>query len=128
MLSFEEAAAYLDDVVDELPEVLFRELNGGVSIVPEHKKSKRSEKLYTLGEYNKNKQMGRYIIIYYGSLINSMPNADDDSFKIKLKKVLLHELMHHNESLAGRKDLEFKDEAQFEHYNNTGEFLPISEF
>lgn len=128
MLSFEEAAEYLDSVVDELPEVLFRDLNGGISIVPEHKRSSKSPKLYTIGEYSKNKQMGRYITIYYGSLLNSMPRADDESFKNKLREVLLHELTHHNESLAGCKDLEFKDEAQLNHYNQTGQFLPISKF
>ncbi|MBE6678354.1 MAG: hypothetical protein E7597_06140 [Ruminococcaceae bacterium] len=128
MLSFEEAAEYLDTVVDELPEVLLRELNGGVNIVPQVMRSNKNSALYTLGQYNKGGKLGRYIIIYYGSFKASFPGASDEMLKNKLREVLLHELTHHNESLAGIKDLEYMDEAQVAHYESTGEFLPISNF
>ena len=128
MLSFDDAADYLDTLVDSLPEVLLRELNGGISIVPEIKRSNKDSGLYTLGEYNRGWRLGRYIIIYYGSFRASFPHYSDDAVKAKLKEVLLHELTHHNESLAGRKDLEYMDEAQITHYQKTGKFLPISKF
>ncbi len=128
MLSFEDAAEYLDDIVDSLPAPLLRELNGGICIVPEVKHSNKANRLYTLGEYKKNRQMGRYIIIYYGSIKKAMSTANDDDFKSKLKEVLLHELTHHNESLAGNEDLELKDEMQIDYYKRTGVFLPVSKF
>ena len=128
MLSFEEAAEYLDTVIDELPEILLRELNGGVNIVPQALRSRKNASLYTLGQYNRGGKLGRYIMIYYGSFKASFPNASDEFLKAKLKEVLLHELTHHNESLAGLKDLEYMDEAQVEHYESTGEFLPVTSF
>lgn len=128
MLTFDEAADYLDTVIDSIPEILLRELNGGICIVPHEKRSNKDYRLYTLGEYNRSRQMGRYIVIYYGSFAKSLRSITDEEFKAKLKEVVLHELTHHNESLAGRKDLEYKDEAQIEHYKNTGKFLPIARF
>lgn len=128
MLSFDEAAEYLDAVADELPDALFRELNGGVCIVPQVMKSTKGDGLYTLGQYNRGGSMGRYIIIYYGSFTASFSSVSDEVMKAKLKEVLLHELTHHNESLAGIKDLEYKDEKQIEHYKNTGRFLPLEKF
>ena len=123
MLSFEDAATYLDDVVDELPDVILRELNGGISFVPHEKRNGKSPSMYILGEYIKNKQMGRYIVIYYGSFVKLHSNCTDEFVRKRLKEVLIHELTHHNESLAGDHDLELKDIIQQNHFLNTGKYI-----
>lgn len=127
MLSFDEAALYLDEVIDSLPEVLLRSLNGGVSLVPECKQSSASRGMYVLGEYFKSKQMGRYILLYYGSFLRLYRNFDDDLWRKRLKEVLTHELTHHNQSLAGVHDLEVKDTIQQIQYETTGVFTPTKD-
>ena len=69
MYTIDEINDMLDEIALELPEGLFRELNGGVNLLDEIKKSSKDPEggLYTLGEYRRD-QMGRYIVIYYGSL------------------------------------------------------------
>ena len=63
MLSYEEAGLVLDELVDELPEGIFENLNGGVSFVEEAVTAEDGR--YTLGTYFRN-GMGRYIELYYG--------------------------------------------------------------
>ena len=122
MLSFDESANFLDEVADSLPEILFRDLNGGVSIVdyPKHK----GNGMMVLGEYTRSREMGRYITIYFGSFRRVFSHLSDEDLKKKLKEVLVHELTHHNEALAGCRDLEIKDALQQQRYNETGEFIP----
>ena len=109
----------LDDIATELPEEIFRELNGGVSLLPDIKKSSADPDggLYTLGEYRRD-QMGRYIVIYYGS-IRAVHNSDTpEQMRANLKRILTHELTHHIESLAGERDLEIQDEMDIDEYLN----------
>ena len=107
----------LDEVAAELPEEVFHDLNGGVSLLPETKRSSADPKggLYTLGEYCHD-QMGRYIVLYYGSI--RVVHSDDtrEELCVKLKKLLTHELTHHLESLAGERDLEIEDKRELEDY------------
>jgi len=111
MFTIEEVNEMLDDIAAELPEEVFRELNGGVSLLAETKKSKKDPEgdLYTLGEYRRD-QMGRYIVLYYGSLCAVHGNSTHKKMRKHLRNVLTHELTHHLESLAGERDLEIKDE------------------
>lgn len=127
MLSFENSALYLDELVDSLPKTLFRSLNGGVSLVPDSKLSSADNGLYVLGEYFKSKQMGRYILIYYGSFIKLYKHKDDEYWRMRLKEVLTHELTHHNQSLAGVHDLEVKDSIQRIRYESTGIYTPTKD-
>lgn len=127
MLSFEEAAAYLDGVADGLPAELSRELNGGINMVPDEKRDLKTPSFYILGEYIKSRAMGRYIVLYYGSFRRLYGGKSDEELKKHLKDVLIHELTHHNESLAGDHDLEVKDAIQKEHYNRTGEYIPTKD-
>ena len=55
MITFEECAAMLDEIADAMPYELYRELNGGISIVPQHKYHPvaRNNDLYILGEYKR---------------------------------------------------------------------------
>lgn len=123
MLSFDDAATYLDNVVDELPTELLRELNGGICLLPQLKRNSSEQSLYILGEYIHNRQMGRYIALYYGSFERLYRYCTDERVRTRLKEVLIHELTHHNESLAGDFDLVLKDKLQYEHYVKTGEYV-----
>ena len=117
MFSIDELNTMLDEIAAELPEEVFRELNGGVNLLPEVKRSEFDPDggLYTLGEYRRD-QMGRYIVIYYGSIRLVHGRDTYEQMRANLKKVLTHELTHHLESLAGDRDLEIKDEIQLNEY------------
>ena len=117
MLSIDEINEMLDEIAEELPEEIFRDLNGGVSLLPETKKSTADPNggLYTLGEYHHN-QMGRYIVIYYGSISAVHATDTPEQMRETLKRILTHELTHHIESLAGERDLEVQDKIDLEKY------------
>ena len=53
MISIDETREMLEELAAELPEPFFRELNGGISLLPEAKLSPiaRAEDLYIMGEY-----------------------------------------------------------------------------
>ena len=121
MFTIEEINIMLDEIAAELPEGVFRELNGGVSLLAEKKKSKKDPdgSLYTLGEYRRD-QMGRYIVIYYGSLIAVYGKASYENMRKHLRDVLTHELTHHIESLAGDRSLEIEDEKDLFEYISRG--------
>jgi len=123
MLSFEEIGAMLDDIADELPEDFYRELNGGINLLPDikkHPESKNDGSLYILGEYHRESRgLGRYINIYYGSFtaVNGYRPAEQQ--KSELRRILLHEFTHHLESMAGERGLEIKDKIMLEKYKNS---------
>lgn len=56
MLTYEQAGDVLDDLVDELPEEIFKNLNGGVSFVEDAVRS--DDGRYTLGMYFRDKWGG----------------------------------------------------------------------
>ena len=111
MLTIEEVNEMLDEIAAELPAGVFRELNGGVSLLAEAKRSKKDPDggLFTLGEYRRD-QMGRYIVIYFGSLEAVYGKCSHKNLRKHLRDVLTHELTHHIESLAGDRSLEAEDE------------------
>ena len=117
MFSIDDINQMLDEIVAELPDEVFHELNGGVSLLAETKYSDADPDggLYTLGEYNHN-QMGRYIVIYYGSVCAVHGSCTHGQMRSNLKKLISHELTHHLESLAGARDLEIKDEIEMDGY------------
>jgi len=117
MFTIDEINDMLDEIAGELPEEIFRDLNGGVSLSAETKKSDKdpSGGLYTLGEYRRD-QMGRYIIIYYGSLCEAYGSSSPKKMRKHLRDVLTHELTHHLESLAGDRSLEKEDAENLNDY------------
>ena len=117
MFTIDEINEMLDEVAFELPEGIFGELNGGVSLLPEAKLSNSDPDggLYTLGEYRRD-QMGRYIVIYYGSICAVYGHCTRGQMLENLRKLLAHELTHHLEALAGERDLEIQDEIDIENY------------
>ena len=117
MITIDEMNIILDEIAAELPDEIFKDLNGGISLLDETKKSAKASdsKLYTLGDYNRD-QMGRYINIYYGSMCAVYGNISRERYRKHLKDVLTHELTHHWESLGGERGLEIKDEIKMDRY------------
>lgn len=111
MLTYEQAGDVLDDLVDDLPQEIFKSLNGGVSFLEDTKRDPDGR--YTLGMYF-NDSMGRYIELYYGSFVELYGDMDDETFRRRLKSTLHHELTHHIENKAGDRSLERWDERQSE--------------
>ena len=55
MISIEEMEVMLDEIAAGIPQEIYRELNGGIVLLPEVKLNNMSSKndLYILGEYHK---------------------------------------------------------------------------
>jgi hypothetical protein len=105
----------LDEVAEELPQAFFRELNGGICLLPDTVRGEL-DGLYVMGCYHAYSAMGRYIEIYYGSFEAVYQWLSPAELREKLKQVLVHEFTHHMESLAGERGLEIKDERDMERY------------
>ncbi len=118
MIDIDRFEVILDDIAGELPREFYRELNGGILLLPEAKISPYavSDDLYIMGEYIYSSSMGRMIKIYYGSFARSYSHLSESALTEQIREVLYHEFTHHMESLAGEKGLELKDEAQLRRY------------
>jgi len=118
MASIEEVQIILDEIAEELPPEIYKDLNGGIILLPQvkfHKKSVDND-LYVMGEYRNERISGRYIIVYYGSVERIYGNLPRNKLKNKLRSVVKHEFLHHLESLAGEKHLEIEDERKLSEY------------
>ena len=118
MTTIDEAQEMLDEIAEELPPGIYKELNGGILLLPQSKMSPYavSGDLYILGEYQSGGSMGRLIKIYYGSFSRLFGYLEPDAFKAKLRETLFHEFTHHLESMAGERGLEIEDEKQLAAY------------
>ena len=118
MVDIDRFEEILDDVAGELPREFYKELNGGILLLPEFKMSPYAVNgdLYIMGEYVYSSSMGRLINIYYGSFERAYSSFDEDALKAQIREVLYHEFTHHMESLAGERGLEKKDDAQLAGY------------
>lgn len=118
MVSIEEVQVLLNEVAEELPQGLYKDLNGGIILLPEVKLHKKSigDDLYVMGEYRNEMISGRYIIVYYGSIHKLYGHYSKKMLKNKLREVIKHEFIHHLESLAGERHLEIEDERQLKKY------------
>nr|WP_303997771.1 metallopeptidase family protein [Ruminococcus bromii] len=117
MITFDECGAMLDEIADSMPYELYRNLNGGISLLPQskvHPKALHND-LFILGEYIRN-SLGNAIVFYYGSINRVYGTLDKEEYRNKLVEILLHEVRHHNEYLAGCDDLGIYDKNQIEDY------------
>ncbi len=117
MYSFEECGEMLDEIADSVPFELYRELSGGLRIVPQsklHPKAVNND-LYILGEYHRS-SIGKYIVFYYGSIVRIYGRLPREQFYEKLRQIFAHELRHHNEYLAGCDDLILYDNRHIGDY------------
>ena len=115
----------LDEIAEEIPEEFYRDLNGGIILMPETKRHRGAVRsiagnLFILGEYHNDRKgmggLGRYIAIYYGSFVRLYSHLSPDGQKAELRRTLIHEFTHHIESLAGERGLEIKDAQKLEEY------------
>jgi hypothetical protein len=100
MISTEQYKAIISDLMDELPEVFFRELTGGVImsealVIPDYA---QGNDLYTLGQYQVYYGV-RQIVMFKGSFDRLYPQADESDAREILRGVLRHEFRHHIELL-----------------------------
>ena len=118
MMDIDQMQAVLDELAEELPEVFYKDLNGGIVLLPEARESEysRTQDLYTLGEYHHGGAMGNYIKIYYGSFERLFGHLSDEQMKNELRHTLRHEFRHHIETLAGDKGLIKEDELFIRDY------------
>lgn len=119
MVTIDEAQEILDSVAEGLPSEIYKELNGGIILLPDARRSREpwAEDIYTLGEYTVSHSMGRYIAIFYGSFEHVFgTDAPRETIAKELRKTLLHEFTHHLEDLAGENDLEKDDERRMRIY------------
>jgi len=118
MINIDEFTELMDKISEELPEEFYKDLNGGILILPDVRISPyaKADDMYILGTYNRSSSMGRHIEIYYGSFEKIFWHLDRDALEEKMREVLFHEFTHHVESLAGERGLEKKDEEQMREY------------
>lgn len=119
MVTIEEAGLMLDEIAQELPEEFYRQLNGGILLLPNakaHPEARGDGDLFIMGEYTHSPTLGRYITIYFGSFERVYAHLTPEAFKAQLKRVLVHEFTHHLENLAGDRSLEHKDARDMERY------------
>ena len=117
VLSFEEAAALLDEIADSFPKEFFKELNGAILLLEELKTDPEASDLSIMGLYCRD-YTGRHIELYYGSFVRlaRIERWSKSDWYDELRHTLAHEFTHHLESLAGERDLEIKDEEFMEEY------------
>ena len=101
MLSLEEYQKIVSELMDELPEEFYRDLNGGVIVsealvIPDYA---RGNDLYAMGQYLIYSGM-RQIVLYKGSFDRVYPRADGEEARNLLRGILRHEFRHHLESLG----------------------------
>lgn len=117
MYTIDQTNDILDEIADAMPMELYRELSGGIILLPQAKMHPKAldNDLYILGEYCRS-SIGTCIKIYYGSFHVLFDNLPYEQYREKLCKVLAHELRHHNETLAGCADLIVYDHHQINEY------------
>ncbi len=117
MVTFEECAEILDEIADSMPYELYRELNCGISLLPQLKVHPIAlhNDLFIMGEYIRN-NLGNAIVFYYGSIVRVYGKVSNERLKQELARILRHELRHHNEHLAGCDDLGILDDEQIVDY------------
>lgn len=120
--TIDEFHKILDEIAEEIPKDFFRKLNKGIILLPEYKlhpSSKEDRRLYIMGEYSRG-ITGRGIAIYYGSFKKIYHAISIGYLRDKLKETLIHEFIHHLESLSGERGLEIKDAEDLRKYRNRG--------
>ncbi len=102
-MTFDEFSEIAEEEMALLPEYVHEELNGGVLtdqgtfLHP----GRVADDLYILGTYTTDPLMGKQIVLYYGSFMETMGNADNASIRRQIRETLRHEFRHHLETRAG---------------------------
>lgn len=118
MISFERFEEITYELAQQLPEELFRKLDGGVMAregVRIHPEAVSGD-LFILGEYHRDPHLGRFVVLYYGSFMRVYGSLGENELRREMWRVLRHEFLHHLESLAGERGLEIQDAVQLAAY------------
>ena len=116
ILTIDQCYDILDQLVEEYPEALFQDLNGGILLLEEALPDPEAgEDVYIMGEYCWD-EMGRYIYLYYGSFVELLSDEEESVWEEELRITLRHELTHHVEGMAGERSLEYKDSEQLQSF------------
>lgn len=110
-LSLDQFESLATAMIDEIPQRLCKDLNGGFLLLP---RAKKDGEFYIMGEYVEDGVMGCSIILYYGSFVGSLENGTREEWEEELKDTILHELRHHLELMAGVDDLAREEMAELE--------------
>ncbi len=102
MLNIEEFKRIISELMDELPEEIYKDLNGGVivseaPVIPDYA---RGNDIYVMGHYQVYSGI-RQIVMFKGSFDRVYPYADADRARELLRGILRHEFRHHLEFLGG---------------------------
>lgn len=111
----------LEEISEEIPREFYNELSGGIILeenLKYHPESRAEKPLYVLGEY-RNFNIGRSIIIYYGSFKQAYKYEKHDYVYEKLKETLIHEFTHHLGSLSGKDHLRVEDKNRINAYKSS---------
>ena len=110
LLTFDQVAELLDEIIESFPPTLFEELNGGVNLLDEAVPDPEIPRLYTMGHYCHD-YLGRYINLYYGSFaaMAKLEFWTFEDWKYQLRKTFAHELTHHMETRSGLHALDDQD-------------------
>ena len=102
-MTFDEFSEIAEEEMALLPEYVHEELNGGVLTDPGTflHPGRVADDLYILGTYTTDPIMGKQIVLYYGSFMETMGNADNASIRRQIRETLRHEFQHHLETRAG---------------------------
>ncbi|MBQ6622414.1 MAG: metallopeptidase family protein [Mogibacterium sp.] len=110
------------DELDQLPQVFFRDLSGGVVVEDRTVLSPYAlaNDLYTMGTYTVS-PLGRQIRIFYGSFRNTCRGFSQERLRRRIREVVRHEFRHHMEFLSGmhgKDSLEEEDRRDIKEYLN----------
>lgn len=103
MISLDEFEQIAKEELDLLPEYVLQDLDGGVLIDPAaylHPK-RLADDLYILGTYSFGSVFGKQIVLYYGSFMAVLGQADEERIRMQVRETLRHEFLHHLEFNAG---------------------------
>ena len=80
MLNYEDFENAAWDIAETFPEEFFRELNGGIVVRTGKRIHPHAEgdDLFILGEYHRNRYLGRSIVLYYGAFVKCFQYYKDD--------------------------------------------------
>jgi len=102
-MTFDRFSEIAEEELALLPDYAKKELNGGV-VADQNEylhPARMEDDLYILGTYSVDPVMGKQIVLYYGSFVESLRDAGEAIYRTRIRETLRHEFRHHLETRAG---------------------------